>query len=545
MLNSIGVKRKRILFFFSFLVFLYIVSVLINLHMPLLNNEEPRRATVAIEMLHSGNFIMPSLFGFDYFNKPPVFNWILAGFIFITGSTSEAIIRLPSLLFLVLLAFSHFLIARKFLPTTIAVLSSLFTLTCADIYFYAVQNGGEIDLFYALVVYLQVMAIFYFGHKQRWLPLFFFSYLGCAIGFLTKGYPSILFQGFTLLALCFYLRSARPLFKPQHLAGLLVITLLVGSYLYLFSAYNPPERLLINLLNESFKKSAVGEQSEKLWSKVVSYPALVFKFLLPWSLFLLLLFKKVRLQLWTNPFIRFSILFIVFNVGVYWFTGKPKMRYVYMFLPFYFTVIAYIYWRYKSRYHHVISKVLKYLGIVFLIVLAGVMALPFFFDVNIGWVIVCAIALGVFSFYYFKKAQFNIWQFILGFIIVRTVYALLVLPILHQHESMRYDLMMKEVNEATNNQPVTYWSAPDSMRLKIDMKYVKWQYEAIAAPPEFHYQIPYYYHRTTGNIMPYESTIQPNKAYITFKGWLKDSSVQILWGYYDRKVKDSLIVFKK
>jgi hypothetical protein len=545
MLKLMNVRRKRIFFFISFLIFLYIVSVLINLNLPLLNNEEPRRATISIEMLDSGNYIMPTLFGYDYFNKPPLFNWILVGFIFFTGSDSEIIIRLPSLIFLLLLAISHYLIAKKFLPKTIAVLSSLFTLTCADIYFYAVQNGGEIDIFYALIVYLQVMAIFYYGYKKQWLPLFLLSYLFCAIGFLTKGYPSLLFQGLTLFALCFYYRSFKPLFKLQHLAGVLVFLIIVGSYLYFFSFYNPPHRLLINLLNESFKKSAVGERSEQLFSKVLTYPGLIFKFLLPWSLLLLLLIKRVRLHIWTNPLVHFSILFILFNVGVYWFTGKPKMRYVYMFLPFYFTVLAYIYWKYKSRYHNVISKALKYLGFVFLIVMVGVIILPFFVKVSTLWTMILAIALCSFNYVYFKQSKYSIWMFIMGLALVRTVYAALVLPIQHEHRSMRYDVMLSEIARINQNQSVTYWSPPDSMQLMIDMKFKKWQYESIAAPPEFHYQIPYYYHRISGDIMKYESTIRPSKTYITYKGWLKDTSVQILWRYHNRKVGDELVLFKK
>jgi 4-amino-4-deoxy-L-arabinose transferase-like glycosyltransferase len=543
--NPINVRRKRIIFFFSFLILLYILSVLINLNLPLLNNEEPRRATISIEMLNSGNYIMPTLFGYDYFNKPPVFNWILAGFIFFTGSDSEYIIRLPSLIFLLLLAASHYLIAKRFLPKNIAALSSIFTLTCADVYFYALQNGGEIDIFYALVVYLQVMAIFYYGHKKQWLPLFLLSYLFCAIGFLTKGYPSFLFQGLTLFALCFFHRSIRPLFQVQHLAGILILVGVVGSYLYFFSFYNPPERLLINLLNESFKKSAVGEKSEQLLSKVFTYPGLVFKFLLPWSLLLILLIKRVRLHLWSNPLVCFSILFILFNVGVYWFTGKPKMRYVYMFLPFYFTVIAYIYWRYKSRFNPVISMVLKYLGFIFLVVLTGVIILPFIFETSTLWTIILALALGFFSYLYFKQSRYSIWMFILGLVLVRTAYAALALPIQHERRSMRYDLMLSEISWINKNQPLTYWSPPDSMKLMIDMKFKKWNYGSFAAPPEFHYQIPYYYHRYTGDIMKYESTIKPNKAYITYKGWLKDSSVQILWSSHDRKVGDELIVFKK
>ncbi|MCU7550017.1 glycosyltransferase family 39 protein [Chitinophagaceae bacterium LB-8] len=545
MINEMSAKRKGVyIFLISFLV-LYILSVLINLNYPLLSGEEPRRALVSIEMLHSGNYIMPSIFGEDYFNKPPIFNWILTGFFYITGSESEWVVRLPSLLFLLIFAGTHYFIAKKFLPKTIAALSSLFTLTSADIYFYALQNGGEIDIFYALVVYLQAISLFYFGHYRRWLYFFLASYLFCAIGFLTKGFPSLVFQVFTLLAVCVYHRSIKYLFRWQHLAGISIFLIVTGVYLYFFSFYNPPQRLLINLLNESFKKSAVGERSEKLWSKAFTYPALILKFLLPWSLLLLLLVKKIRLHIWSNPLVRFSILFIIFNIGVYWFTGRPKLRYVYMFLPFFYTILAYLYWKYKSHYFSTISKFLKYTGFLFLLILGGVVVLPFFLNVSIFWVVLMAVALLIFSYNYFRQSRFSIWFFIIGVVLTRLVYAALIVPVEHERSSMRYDLFIKEIGMANNHQPVTYWSPADSLDFVIDVKINKWEYESLASPPEFHYQLPYYYHRATGDIMQYASSIQPNQTYLTFKGWLKDSSVTVLWTSHDLKVGDALILFKK
>jgi hypothetical protein len=177
--------------------------------------------------------------------------------------------------------------------------------------------------------------------------------------------------------------------------------------------------------------------------------------------------------------------------------------------------------------------------------MVGVIILPFFVKVSTLWTMILAIALCSFSYVYFKQSKYSIWMFIMGLALVRTVYAALVLPIQHEHRSMRYDVMLSEIARINQNQSVTYWSPPDSMQLMIDMKFKKWQYESIAAPPEFHYQIPYYYHRISGDIMKYESTIHPSKTYITYKGWLKDTSVQILWRYHNRKVGDELVLFKK
>ncbi len=39
--------------------------------------EEPRRALVAMEMMYSGDYIHTTIHGAAYYNKPPLFNWLV------------------------------------------------------------------------------------------------------------------------------------------------------------------------------------------------------------------------------------------------------------------------------------------------------------------------------------------------------------------------------------------------------------------------------------------------------------------------------------
>ena len=89
------------------LLILYILSVLINLGQLNLAGEEPKRAIVSIEMMKSGDYVVPHALGMLYYNKPPVFNWILVGIMKLTGSESEFFLRLPSLIFLLIWALCH------------------------------------------------------------------------------------------------------------------------------------------------------------------------------------------------------------------------------------------------------------------------------------------------------------------------------------------------------------------------------------------------------------------------------------------------------
>jgi 4-amino-4-deoxy-L-arabinose transferase-like glycosyltransferase len=51
--------------------FLILISLFSGLNILELNGEEPRRATVAMEMALSDQYISPKIHGWNYYNKPP------------------------------------------------------------------------------------------------------------------------------------------------------------------------------------------------------------------------------------------------------------------------------------------------------------------------------------------------------------------------------------------------------------------------------------------------------------------------------------------
>lgn len=63
-----------------------------------LNGTEALRAVPALEMLRTGDWIVPRLWGAPYLAKPPMFPWLLALASWISGSAAEWVFRLPSAL---------------------------------------------------------------------------------------------------------------------------------------------------------------------------------------------------------------------------------------------------------------------------------------------------------------------------------------------------------------------------------------------------------------------------------------------------------------
>lgn len=534
--------RNKQALFVSGLVFLYIFSVVVNLGVLEFSGEEPRRAMISVEMMQAVNYIKPTQYNWDYYNKPPFFNWILAVTMGLTGSASEFVLRLPSLLFYLLMAFFHYRITRHFFPKQIALLSAFFVLTCADVYTYALAYGTEIDIFYSFVVYIQSISMFWFYTRRQYLNLYLISYLFCAIGFLTKAFPSLVFQGLTLAALCVYARSAKLFFKWQHLAGLVLFLLITIVYFSIYGQYSSSTRYLVNLLNESLVKSGVGERSKLLLDKALIYPWLFVKMLLPWSLLLFLLVKRVRYEFRQNPLVWFSILFIAFNIWVYWLTGQPKIRYVYMFVPFACTIFTQVFHRFTEKHPDWLNRLLKYLSPLFVIVFMVIIAFPFFVKTNISWVIFLAIVTGCFNIAYYRKTQQRIWFFLAGYMLLRLVYAALFIPLQRQSIESYNDRVMKMV-AATGKAPVQYWADALPFPIGINTNLISYQLETISKPNPLPLEIPYYYYRNTGSVIRFDTLPKNYQYYISYEGQLNGKRIDTLYAYFDKNVLQRVVVF--
>jgi 4-amino-4-deoxy-L-arabinose transferase-like glycosyltransferase len=524
---------------------LYLLSSLIHLGYFPLNGEEPRRAIVSIEMLESGNYIRPTTLGWEYYNKPPAYNWIMSFCMWLTGSTSEFSVRLPSVFFILCWGVCNYYIVRKMMPANIAALSSIFLVTTFELYFWGLNNGGEIDIFYSFIVYLQAMSIYYFSLRKRWMALYLASYLFCAIGFLTKGYPSIIFQGLTMLAFCVFSRSLRVVFRWQHLAGIALFVAVVGGYLYAYSFYSSPTKLLANLLRESFIKSAVGENSDKLLKKTISYPTLFLKILMPWALLLLLLLKKHSFRVWQNPLIRYSLLFVLFNIPVYWFTGIPKTRYIYMFIPFCMIAFAWIYYKTKEEHPALVAKVEKYMVIVFFILLAGLIAAPFIVSLNYTWLALAIAALLVYLFAYGKMKGNQIWYFAGGLVLARLIYALLFIPVQTAGLKVKYRDLMAAMAKANNYEATKVYKKAQPLAVEIDLKFTRLRFDTIYASPPLAYQMPYYYYQQTGKLVIYDTVVRPGQTYIGLLPEVRMMNPEILYQFRDKhQHNDTILLFR-
>lgn len=485
--------------------------------------EEPRRALVALEMLISKDWLVPTTNGVPYYNKPPLYNWILTGFFSIFGK-AEWVVRLPSILSLFLTAFIHYRISRKYIGDQAALFSALFYLTSADILFYF-SLLGEIDLFYALIVYLQAIFIFHFYRQKKWHYLFISSYLLCAAGMLTKGIPSLFFQGISLLVIFIINRDFKRLFSIWHILGILILFLSAGGYFFLYNSQHDSGRYLARLFTETFSRTGIESSLTDNFRHFFNFPIQVFKIAAPWILlFVLTKGNEWKRFLKENPFLNYCLWFCIANGILYWLSPGTRERYLYMFFPFIYSLLAY-----NLLQKPAIEKIkgfrifCHFIGII---VITGLIGLALFGFIRKDWIaaltciiLVISLLTILFKIKLEKASEFLLLGIILV-LIARIGFGLVILPTKKEDAPYRKDAQI--IAEIVGKEDIYLIGPPTKTVDEVKFAGLYFTTYKRDEPTYLTFQTSFYLSSKTGKILKY--TQKKNKAgfYILEEKMLSD-----------------------
>ncbi|UKN02142.1 glycosyltransferase family 39 protein [Paracrocinitomix mangrovi] len=518
-----------------------------------LRNEEPRRAIVAIEMLESGDYLIPHIYGETYYNKPPLFNWLLAGSFKIFG-TGEWAVRFPGVISLLLIGFLFWKITVNQINEKYRHLLPFAILTIADLLYFGSVNAGEIDLFYSLIVCLQAYSIFYFHQKNQLYWLFVVSYIFCAIGLLTKGIPSLAFQALTLLVFFIANKEFKKLFSIQHLIGILSLVIIVGSYMYYYSLHEDLPAFLSQQFKEASQRTGNESSIGKLLLHLVQFPVFIFEKMFPWSLLgILFINKNVRVSVWNNKLLRFAILFVAANIVLYWLSPDIRVRYVYMFFPFIILIILGGLAEMDAN-----SKLVKWPQYIFNAGIGlsglGMIAIPFILDISTVSVIVLAILFGLILIFlwYLSLKQFThvsfYWILVIGMLVGRLGYNVIILPQMSQlNPELKYADTMYEMTELIGDQPIYYTGEKQVVEPNIKLFGKTLYDDKFYIPIDMPFQIPYYYAHQTGRVMKYQKEpIDPNAYYLMYERdlWMYPIEKEIVYSFECNTNHLEMVLFK-
>jgi 4-amino-4-deoxy-L-arabinose transferase-like glycosyltransferase len=369
------------LFFFLFLI----PALFVNLgQIPtFVHVDEPRRALVSLEMQITGEYITPTLNGEYYFNKPPLYNWLIVGSNKLFGEVSEFSLRFPMALSILLYGLSVFLILRRRMDELLALATAVATITAVRLLLYDAFLG-LIDITFSWVVFLQIYSFYHYGKDDRYGRLFAISWTLAGIGFLMKGVPSLAFQGLSIIAYAVYRRDKVLIWRQANFLGAMLFAVIVGGYYTLYLMQHPGgwEDILFKLYDEVGRRTGVRFGLLQTILHLFTFPFEFAEQFLPWSLLAVFLIKKkIRQAIWQDNLSRFAAVMFTFNIIPYWLSVEVHPRYLFMFLPFVYYPLIRVY---LSAEKNKVSKTRKFVewiwfGLGILLAIA-VIVLPFVLD---------------------------------------------------------------------------------------------------------------------------------------------------------------------
>jgi 4-amino-4-deoxy-L-arabinose transferase-like glycosyltransferase len=502
-LYSFDKKERRALIG---LLFLLIPALLLNLGIVPLYVEEPRRAAVALEMLIRSNWLVPTISGQYYYLKPPVFNWILASLYELTGNPSEFITRITTVVSLLMFGLVIFWVGKKYISFSFGALSAfLFVTASGNLFFNSLL--AEIDIFYSMVTYLSLIILFHLFHKEKYYLLFLLVYFLGAVGTLTKGLPSLIFTGLSLLVFFTVNKEFKRLFSLPHLAGILLYLAIVGGYFMAYSRHGDAIRYLLSLSVESGKRLS-GDTFWDYLKHMVLYPLDTLMNLLPVSVLIIFSWRKSFLDVIRgNSFMKFALLMLIVHFPVYWLPPGGRQRYIIMLYPFIVQILTYFYLIYFNRE----NGKFRVLSMMITVALAfGTVAclVPVFLsrmDFIPNLLLICLssfILMAAIFMFQLKNPRYSVISLLYAMVVLRIFFGFTVLPV--------------RAIEGV---------APENRQAALDIaRITEGQQVCILKPSYFPMQSVFYFEKERKEILPVCTQVEPGKYHIVQEIILQDYS---------------------
>ncbi len=195
--------------------------------LPLLDPDEPVYAQTAREMLAAQDFISPRIYGDFWYDKPPMYYWLVAGAMKIAGQT-ELAARLPSALLAVGGALLVYAGGRSLVNRRAGLIAGLALATSLE-YFY-LGKAAVTDV--TLTFFMSACLLLYLRQKYR------LAYIAAGLAVLTKGPVGFVLPGLIILIHLISTRSLGTLRRIKLLSGSLLVLAVSLPWYWLMYQYH-------------------------------------------------------------------------------------------------------------------------------------------------------------------------------------------------------------------------------------------------------------------------------------------------------------------
>jgi 4-amino-4-deoxy-L-arabinose transferase-like glycosyltransferase len=269
------------------LLSLYVFSTLLFFVTPfyrdLWSPDEPRYAAIAKEMVLTGNWVTPHLNGTLYTEKPPLHFWLMALSACIFGSYSNAVLIFPSFLAAFgCLAVTYFL-GKSLFNRRVGFLSVMVLATSS--LFLGLAQFIRMDV---TLTFLMTCSLYCFlrGHQRaRGKTVCYVTfYILLAFAFLTKGPIGIFLPSIVVILYLALKRDFKAAREAKPLAGILLMSLIVCTWMALAVHKSGWEYLQALLIRGNLERAFNSwEHDRPFYYYLILFPTTFF----PWFPFLI------------------------------------------------------------------------------------------------------------------------------------------------------------------------------------------------------------------------------------------------------------------
>ena len=215
-------RKHPYLTLLMFSLFLYLIG---NELLPVTDTAESNYAVTAKEMVLSGDWISPQIYGHYWYDKPIFYYWELALSYTLFGF-NEMASRLPSALLGSASVLFTYWFARRVYSEKIGWLSAIILGTSVECWLLskAIITDTTLFLFMSMAI-----AFFYRGYTEN-RKYYYLCYTAAAFAVLTKGPIGLLLPGLAALLFLAYNKDLAEMKRVHLFSGLLLFTAIAGAW---------------------------------------------------------------------------------------------------------------------------------------------------------------------------------------------------------------------------------------------------------------------------------------------------------------------------
>ncbi len=227
--------------------------------MPLTDPDEGRYAQIASEMARSGDWLVPTLFGLPYLEKPPLLYWLTAASFEVFGRGELAARLVPAIAGALGVLVSGWFAARRFGPRA-GRLSAV--VLASSILYFALARTVLADMLFAAGI--AGAAVAFFEARAGSIAAAVCFWVALAVSVLAKGPAGIMIVGTIVAVDAVLSRSFAALLAPRLWLGAPIFLALAGPWFWLVQQRHP-EFLYFYFYKEHFARAGGAEHSEPLY----------------------------------------------------------------------------------------------------------------------------------------------------------------------------------------------------------------------------------------------------------------------------------------